>query len=250
MRKYLLLFMAFMFTSVGVSQDFIVLLEDETEIKSKVIEITDSTIKYKKWKNLDGPLYNIQISLVSRINFQNGVQEQFNNSLNITKTEAPVDSKVISQTEDSVSNSSLIGVPNYFNKNNNSLVPLEVAISSTERVKEGFWGHITVKYIDGINSNVRFSRRDVPVFQIQLKESHANPYTICELKQCEKKGRRAALLFKEGAGGKTMVNGLSIEFQKLNESGLYQITLPNKLSKGEYFFNIIDQNEVYAFGID
>lgn len=56
------------------SQDVIV-LKNADEIKSKVIELTDLTIKYKKWENVNGPTYNISKSEVLFIRYENGTKE-------------------------------------------------------------------------------------------------------------------------------------------------------------------------------
>lgn len=48
---------------------------DKSEAKVKVVEITESTIKYKKWENPDGPLYNITKSDVFMIIYSNGERE-------------------------------------------------------------------------------------------------------------------------------------------------------------------------------
>jgi len=48
-----------------------------SEIKSKVIEITDKTIKYRKSDQLDGPLRNILIEDVFLIIYKDGTRENF-----------------------------------------------------------------------------------------------------------------------------------------------------------------------------
>ena len=60
-----------------ISQDVIVLKTAE-EIKSKVVELTDLSVKYKKWENLNGPIYNINKSEVLFIRYENGMKEVFN----------------------------------------------------------------------------------------------------------------------------------------------------------------------------
>ncbi|GAB3021588.1 hypothetical protein GCM10027284_46330 [Cyclobacterium sediminis] len=47
------------------------------EISSKVIEITDNEIKYRKWGNLQGPLYNIPRKEVLMVIYENGQREIF-----------------------------------------------------------------------------------------------------------------------------------------------------------------------------
>lgn len=58
------------------SQD-ILYKKDGTEIKAKVIEITNSLIKYKKYDQLDGPIRNLEISELFMIIYQNGTRENF-----------------------------------------------------------------------------------------------------------------------------------------------------------------------------
>lgn len=248
MKKIVFLFICVTLSSY--SQDQIILIDNNEAIESKVIEITETTIKYKKWENLEGPLYNIKISLVSQINYENGNVDQFDKKLNQVNSEPQILAEAQPKIAKEYPNLSLTDVPYYFNDEEKVLVPLESAISSTERIREGFWGHITVKKISGNNSNVRFSKREELTFVIQLNDERDNPYSICELWKCDIKGNRQATIFKEGAGGKTNENSLEIDFEKLNDSGLYKISSTNKLSQGEYFFNIIDDNEVFAFGID
>ena len=60
------------FASFG--QDIIV-KTDKTEIKSKVAEITETVIKYKKWDNPEGPLYNLSKKDVFMIIYANGQRE-------------------------------------------------------------------------------------------------------------------------------------------------------------------------------
>ena len=56
------------------SQDVMV-LKNSDEIEAKVIELTDLTIKYKKWENVNGPTYNINKSEVLFIRYENGTKE-------------------------------------------------------------------------------------------------------------------------------------------------------------------------------
>ena len=61
---------------ISKAQDTLV-LNDGTLIKSKVIEITESTLKYKKYSNLNGPIYTIDKNQVLSIHYENGEQESF-----------------------------------------------------------------------------------------------------------------------------------------------------------------------------
>lgn len=61
--------------SFSYAQDVIV-LHDGNTIVSKVLEITKSDIKYKKYDNIDGPSYSLNRSAVQKINYENGSVEE------------------------------------------------------------------------------------------------------------------------------------------------------------------------------
>ena len=63
--------------ATATAQDVIV-MKDQTTVMSKVLEINSTEIKYKKWNNLDGPIYSILRSEVVSINYENGEVERFN----------------------------------------------------------------------------------------------------------------------------------------------------------------------------
>lgn len=71
--------MLFIFCALSFNlcaQDIIV-KRDGSTILSRVLEISTSTIKYKKFQNLDGPTYVINTNEVFSINYQNGEKELF-----------------------------------------------------------------------------------------------------------------------------------------------------------------------------
>ena len=61
------------------AQDVIV-KNDQSTVMSKVLEITSTEIKYKKWNNQDGPTYSISRSEVLSINYENGEVEKFSDN--------------------------------------------------------------------------------------------------------------------------------------------------------------------------
>ena len=67
-----LLFLAFW----GTAQDVIV-KKDHSTIISKVTKVSSTEIEYKKWSNLDGPIYIVPVSEVLRINYNNGEYDEF-----------------------------------------------------------------------------------------------------------------------------------------------------------------------------
>ena len=75
--KHLLLTSFFLCLSYsGYSQDVIV-KKDGSTILSKVLEVSSSEVKYKKYSNQDGPIYSIPNSYIQVINFENGDREDF-----------------------------------------------------------------------------------------------------------------------------------------------------------------------------
>lgn len=64
-----------------IAQDVIV-MKDQSTVMSKVLEITSTEIKYKKWNNQDGPTYSVNRSEVVSINFENGEVEKFSETTN------------------------------------------------------------------------------------------------------------------------------------------------------------------------
>lgn len=64
------------FTLNSYSQD-IIILKSGDEIKSKVLEINSSDIKYKKHDNQGGPTYTIEKVKVLMIRYENGNKDIF-----------------------------------------------------------------------------------------------------------------------------------------------------------------------------
>ena len=72
-----------------VSAQDVILKKDNTTVLSKVLEVTSTEIKYKKWSNQDGPTYSINRSLVTSINYQNGEVDKFSDNATPTPTPQP-----------------------------------------------------------------------------------------------------------------------------------------------------------------
>lgn len=71
--------------NVAKAQDIIIKI-DKSEIKSKVTEISETTIKYKKWDNLEGPIYSISKTEVFLIAYANGQREIIKQSTQVSLT--------------------------------------------------------------------------------------------------------------------------------------------------------------------
>ena len=75
-RFTLLVISVFCLSCIAKSQDLII-KNDNSTIEVKVTKISATEIEYKKWSNLDGPVYVIEKTEVSGIKYQNGEIESF-----------------------------------------------------------------------------------------------------------------------------------------------------------------------------
>lgn len=75
-RLTLLFILFFIQAGIAFSQDLIILKSGD-EIQAKVLEITDTQVKYKKWDNPDGPSYTSPKSDIFMIKYPNGTKDVF-----------------------------------------------------------------------------------------------------------------------------------------------------------------------------
>lgn len=74
--------------SLCVSAQDVIVKKDGSTILSKVLEVNETNIKYKKFSNKTGPTYTIGIENVLSVNYENGEKETFDNaSLTVPKKE-------------------------------------------------------------------------------------------------------------------------------------------------------------------
>lgn len=64
------------FFSTSYAQD-VITKSNGDDINAKVIEITQTEIKYKKFDNLDGPIFTLSLNDVFMIKYENGIKEVF-----------------------------------------------------------------------------------------------------------------------------------------------------------------------------
>lgn len=84
--------------SFGFSQDVIYTIGGN-ELKSKVIEILDNDVKYRKFDFLDGPIYSMSKSNIYMIIYKNGQKEKFgtaHETTNVEKIETEKSTQTIS----------------------------------------------------------------------------------------------------------------------------------------------------------
>jgi hypothetical protein len=68
-------------TLVTRAQDMLILKSGE-DINAKIVEIGTQEITYRKFENLDGPIYTIPKEKIFMIKYQNGTKETFGSQLN------------------------------------------------------------------------------------------------------------------------------------------------------------------------
>ena len=70
MKKLLLLLM--LVCSVSVWAQDVIVKKDGSTIICRVVEVSQSEVVYKRWSNLEGPNYVMNLADISAINFENG----------------------------------------------------------------------------------------------------------------------------------------------------------------------------------
>ena len=89
MKRMLSMLLMLLVSMVVAAQDVIVKKAGST-ILSKVVEVSDTQVKYKKFSNLEGPTYIVSISELTSINYQNGEKENFGTSqTTVIQTQTP-----------------------------------------------------------------------------------------------------------------------------------------------------------------
>jgi hypothetical protein len=96
MKSIIMLLLTSCFVLSALAQD-IIIRTDKTELKVKVIELTDDKIKYKKWEMQDGPIYNISRADVFMIIYENGEREMMTAPTPVA-SQSPVTEKPIRST--------------------------------------------------------------------------------------------------------------------------------------------------------
>lgn len=83
-KQFIFLFSLFSMLTL-FSQD-VITKQNGDEIKAKILEVTNTELKYKKFDNLEGPVFTMKLNEVFMILYQNGTKEVFNSSKNVEET--------------------------------------------------------------------------------------------------------------------------------------------------------------------
>ena len=73
---------------INSSAQDIITTKDGTDIQAKILEVTPTEVKYKKYNNLDGPIFTIIKTDILIVRYENGENEVFNNVTSSKKVTA------------------------------------------------------------------------------------------------------------------------------------------------------------------
>ena len=88
MKKLFSLVVLLSFTCFTLSAQDIITKTDGTDIETKVTEVSQSQVSYKKYSNLEGPTYIISVSDILMITYENGEREMYNIKSETTKSQS------------------------------------------------------------------------------------------------------------------------------------------------------------------
>jgi len=73
--------------STGVAQDTIYLTK-QRQLYAKVLEVEDLKVKYRKFENLEGPIYSVDKTEILAIHYSNGTRDIFNPDTSVINEKA------------------------------------------------------------------------------------------------------------------------------------------------------------------
>lgn len=94
MKNTFLFFIFLLGMSKAIAQDTLIKRNIEL-ILCKVLEINEKEVRYKKWENLDGPLFVIDKANVARIKYANGTEEVFSETVTEKPTQVIYDNQKV-----------------------------------------------------------------------------------------------------------------------------------------------------------
>lgn len=134
MKKNGFLFSCLLASNALMAQD-IVLLKTGDEIKTRVIEVTDNLVKYKRYDNLSGPTYSYEKTEVFSIKYENGEKKVMTTSgTSATGTSANSSSTTRTSTTGAKEVLTNEAVVNMHNKG----LPASIVISKIKSSKNNF----------------------------------------------------------------------------------------------------------------
>ena len=77
--KRIIIFTAFLCLCLKVNAQDTIYTSSKDSILAKIIEVSDTEVKYKKWENIEGALYSTSKKNIYKIVYQNGMVENYAN---------------------------------------------------------------------------------------------------------------------------------------------------------------------------
>lgn len=248
-------------STASMAQDIIV-KNDKSEIKAKILEITESVIKYKKSEMPDGPTYNINKTEAFMLFYANGTKEYIENKV-VAKSVQQNTGTQVSQDSATEGDADILepGIY-YYNPTGNQY--LEIDGSNITSSKSGGFGETLLRNsISGLfNAKEKVSlggnhaaieiKCDTPLFLFVIdiapkgfnnqtnylgKVGSPNDFFLVKLK--EKKDSREIVVGKSNnvsaSQGIDDKQKIAFKYQKIRK-GFYKVIPETKLEKGEYCF--------------
>lgn len=78
MKKRLFVFLAMAAMAVGLFAQDIIVTKDAQKVEAKILEVSETEIKYKDWSYLEGPTFSMKLYNISTIIYANGQVMTFN----------------------------------------------------------------------------------------------------------------------------------------------------------------------------
>lgn len=104
MKKIILSALASVFTLANCFSQDIITKKNSEDIQAKVIEVTTTEIKYKKFDNQNGPTFTLLKSDVLMIRYENGSKDIFNESQNTSSANTSSTDMAFKGKQDAITN--------------------------------------------------------------------------------------------------------------------------------------------------
>lgn len=222
MKKLLFLFLVI--SNVINSQDVITKNNGE-DIKSKVLEVGEESIKYKKFSNLNGPTYTLKKSEILMIRYENGEKDIFNNNSSTTK---PLEENIEKPNKTEGYEGLIIM------KNGEMFDAIIIAITEStikyreiDEEKTKLLSTDVVAKIENWDGNEMYVNKEL---QEEDLETEGNPY-----------GKTLFSFTPVGILGSTINSGISLEF--LNKKGSFG-------SRFNLMYSTLSSHRALTFGYD
>jgi hypothetical protein len=130
MKKILLSTLTFIFTLFNCYSQDVITKKTGEDIKAKILEITSTEVKYKRFDNLIGPIYSINKSEVLLIKYENGTNVVMNPSIVQPEIKVNVTSNKTIDLMDALKKGS---ISNLVIEGGDSIITITITISKSEK---------------------------------------------------------------------------------------------------------------------